>query len=103
MAVWVVHRRRTHVQATRCLFQCELGSEEGCNDCIEHYARCIVVRMFVPLTHWPTPHKETNQQGFLSLHASIARKLEPRELQTSNLSLFCHHKSTIFTKLNNVV
>ena len=63
--------RRFQVQESACLFRCEPGTRQGCNDSIEHYAHCPVVRQFAHETLSLPPHTVGNVLGFLCLHANI--------------------------------
>ena len=82
--------RRFQIKDAACLFQCEGGSGQGCNDSIEHYAHCPVVRAFARDTLNMPGHTVGNLLGFLCLHANF----DPQTRITQHLLLYAIYSAT---------
>ena len=63
--------RRFQVKKARCVFECPLGSNNECQDSIEHYTHCRVIRNFALETLKLPPHVVGTPMGLLCLRGLV--------------------------------
>ena len=73
--------RRFQVQSAPCLLGCSLESEGGCQDSIEHYAHCRIVRAFAANRLRLPSHLVGNLQSFLCLSSCVGVGDDSRTIQ----------------------